>query len=572
MHRAAVLLALGLILFGSEARAQLSGRVLDDVTGLPIVGAEVRLQARPDTPVAITNAAGQWSLSVPVTGGAEVGAALPYARTRPINYVTQTGFAKVGVPLDLRLPRLPNADNPSYLPPTAQLCGVCHVDQIDHWRDSRHAGAALNPWVLDLFSGTGTPGGSAGYVFRATHDPGETGFCATCHAPLEDVFTPGQKMLDEVSTAAGLDGVTCLSCHQIAHVDAGNINGLHHVDKTTYRFPDDSKHPTPFYVFGPLGDVEVGSMRNVYAPLFKQALLCASCHQYNNPATGAPGQDTFVEWQASPFAQPGPNFKVCQDCHMPPADGPGLIASTSSVIRPAEQRRGHRFVGSTPSTLAAAILLRTSTQVQGDQLIVRAEVENRGAGHAFPAGVSIRNALLVLDVRIAGQMLEQIAGPRVPWWANDEVPGVQPGDLAGLPGKGYAKVLEGRINGQGPVVRPVLFIDAEGVAEDSKIPSGQTDVSEYRFRIPFGTFNATATIDARLLYRRAFRAEAVTKGWVNAPAPNGFPWEIQVARETRSVSGLTAGPAVIPTLSPWALLGFAVLVMLGSLYAFKRLR
>ena len=74
-----------------------------------------------------------------------------------------------------------------------------------------------------------------------------------------------------------------------------------------------------------------------------------------------------------------------------------------------------------------------------------------------------------------GQPLAQLSGPTVPFWGSDEVPGEQAGDLAGQPGKGFAKVLQGRINGEGPVVKPVLFIDAESVFSDTLIPSGEIE-------------------------------------------------------------------------------------------------
>ena len=115
-----------------------------------------------------------------------------------------------------------------------------------------------------------------------------------------------------------------------------------------------------------------------------------------------------------------------------------------------------------------------------------AEVANFGAGHSFPTGVSIRNAILLVTATLNGQPLPQAAGPTVPFWGSDNVPGDQPGDLAGFPGKGFAKILEGRINGQGPTVRPVLFIDAERVFSNTLIPSGATDTTTIEFQLPSG--------------------------------------------------------------------------------------
>jgi hypothetical protein len=137
--------------------------------------------------------------------------------------------------------------------------------------------------------------------------------------------------------------------------------------------------------------------------------------------------------------------------------------------------------------------------------------------------------------------LLQIGGPTIPFWGSDDVPGVQPGDLAGRAGRGYAKLLQGRINGTGPVVAPVLFIDAESAASDTLIPSGAIDLSQYRFAVPPGTpESATVQIDARLLYRRAWRALAVTKGWTQTPG--GMPVEIQVQQQQQSAVLSSLGP------------------------------
>ena len=213
-------------------------------------------------------------------------------------------------------------------------------------------GAARNEWVLDLFSGSGTPGGGAGYVFRDTHDAGETGFCATCHAPMADVFNPGQTMLDEVSDAAGREGVSCVACHQMDSVDEGTSTR-----STSSASPPTASPrlgvPDASYVWGPLDDVTFKGMKASHSPLHRTSLLCAACHQYTNPDTGAPGQNTYREWAASSFAAPGPGQRNCQNCHMPAPtdDEPALHLRRRPADRPADQRRQHVFVGSTPDML-----------------------------------------------------------------------------------------------------------------------------------------------------------------------------------------------------------------------------
>jgi len=567
----AVLLGLG----AAVASAEIAGTVLDFDDGTPVAGARVHLQADPTSPVVVTGDDGAFALPVSPATAVVVTAGVPYDPAASRNWHTGGTFAVDGATaVEIRLRRLPAADDPDYgqSVPLVDDCSSCHPDQAAQWQGSVHAGAAVDAWVVDLQTGTGTPGGAAGYVFVDSHDPGETGFCATCHTPMADVFDPGAVLMDAVSSPGALQGVSCVGCHQVADVNH-DTGRLHHLGNATYRFPSDPFFPTQQHVWGPLDDVSFPGMRASYAPLYGESLYCASCHQYVNPDTGAPGQDTYGEWLASPFAVPGDGFRSCQDCHMPSEDGPGVIATIGdNVVRPAEQRHRHEMIGATPDTLASAITLDTVASQSGGFLDVRSTVSNVGAGHAFPSGVSVRNALLVITAELDGGPLVQAAGPTVPFWADDEVPGRQDGDWAGFPGTGFAKVLEGRINGQGPVVRPVLFIDAEGVWENSLLPAAASREVVVRFALPAGAgAGDTATVESRLLYRRAWRALAVTKGWTETP--QGGPIEIEVARDERVVALVDPPPpAAIPALGALGLGLLAGLIGLAGWYALGRKR
>lgn len=536
-------------LVAGVTQAQITGTVVDATTAEPLAGAHVRIQTTTVAPI-VTGDDGGFSLQAAGASDVVITASVPYDPARAVNYITGAAAASDGDDVLISLTRLPATDQSPYEPATSLECATCHFEQFEQWQGSRHAGAGVNPWVLDLFSGNGTPDGGNGFVFRDTHDDDDTGFCATCHTPLADAQNPGGEFMDEVTLDAGLDGVNCLACHQMAEVNE-NTDGLHHLGNTLYRFPEDAS--PSLWVWGPLDDVSFDIMRASYQPGFSESRFCASCHQYNNPDTGAPGQTTYTEWLDSPFAEQGENFRSCQNCHMPEADAPGPISSLfGQPERPAEQRHSHEMIGSTPATLDAAIDVELDASVDGNALAVQARVANVGAGHAFPTGVSIRNAILVVEARVNDRALALLDGPVVPFYGSADGQG-DAQDLAGRPGRGYARVLEGRINGEGPIEYPVLFIDAETVQSDTRIPAGETDVSDYRFDLS-DVAAGDIQVEARLLYRRAWRDLAVTKNWTETPS--GDPVEIEVERAGAVVSG--PGPAHrIPALGPWmmALLG-----------------
>jgi len=575
----ASLFAAAFALAAGSASADISGFVTVEGSGspgTPIPGAYVHIQADLVTPGAFTGADGSFTLATDPVGQVMLAASIPYLRSAPENFIIGWAPAVAGeTGIDIRMAVLPANDDPTYVPADVSECGACHFERYTQWSTSHHAYSAQNKWVLDLFSGTGTPGGGAGYVFKNLHDPGETGFCATCHAPMQDLQDPRPEgvPLDEATEPHGEQGIICVACHQMDSIDATHINALGFRGKSTYRFPQAGQgENTSQFVWGPMNDVTFSLMRPSFSMLHRTSNLCAACHQYHNPETDAPGQNTFLEWQASPYGTPGPNYRTCQDCHMGTLPGIGQNCEFGGPDRQSAERHTHTFVGSTQATLTANIALTTDVVETSDGRVrVTSAVDNFGAGHDFPTGISLRNAILWISASMNGQPLAQASGPTIPFWASDDVPGDQPGDLAGQPGKGFAKVLEGRINGQGPVVRPVLFIDAENLYSLTTIPSGTVDTTEVEFALPPGTApGSTVDVTAVLLYRRAWRSVVVTKGWTETT--HGDPIETEVARNEESIAVTGEGIVEIPALTPVGLALAALALAAAGWVALRRRR
>lgn len=516
-RRIAVLLA---VLVATPVDAAVTGYVIHIVEQdgkqieVPIEGARVRVQATPGEPV-ITDETGWFSVEVDDPFEPEtITAVVPHDSSRETNFIVGSLNATDGQEITIQLTPLIDDDPGSFTPQNPDFtCANCHAAQYSEWEQSNHSHAAENEWVLDLFED-----------FRQTHDEDDTGFCATCHAPLQDALAGG-VMLDDKDVQAASSGVDCQACHLMSEVN-DDFPALHHLGNAQYYFAEDS---SIFWVWGPLDDVT--GMQASYQPQFSQAKFCASCHEYENPLNpGIPGQTTYSEWKQSPFGPEGEN-RPCQSCHMRGADIQGPIVSIGGPIRPPEQRRNHEFTGATPETLSGAIDLDLDVGQEGGRLVVSAEVANNGAGHYFPTGISIRNGILHIEAEYDGQLLSQTAGPVVPFYGSASEGDDPDRDLAGRPGRGFARVLEGRINGEGPTVYPVLFIDAENVREETRIPSGESDLSAYRFDLSGVPEGVTIEVRARLLYRRAWRDLEVRKGWTQTPA--GGPIEIEVQSESQ---------------------------------------
>src|SRR4029078_11759457 len=133
---------------------------------------------------------------------------------------------------------------------------------------------------------------------------------------VAEVLAPGNVYLDEVSEKGALEGVNCVTCHQMDSVDGSpaHLNDLHLLGKATYRSPFGDGAAAQL-VWGPLPDVTFKGMRASHSPLHKESLLCASCHQYNRPSNGVAGQHTYTEWLVLLYAGPRCRHRTRPDCH-----------------------------------------------------------------------------------------------------------------------------------------------------------------------------------------------------------------------------------------------------------------
>jgi hypothetical protein len=234
-----------------------------------------------------------------------------------------------------RMPLAAQGDAPASWTPLEQSlapqdCGACHADQLQQWRQSRHAHAF-----------------SAGLVGQLlTFDAPSTAECMQCHAPLAE-----QRAAFE---AARTLGVAHLRERQGLSA-AGNACGGCHVRQHRHFGPPQrgTSATGPSATQVPHG----GVFRTSF---FESSEFCSACHQHSveMAINGKPLENTYAEWKVSPQAAQG---MTCQTCHMPD--------------------RRHLWRGiHDPAMVAAGLTARTSV----DGIGARFEITNSGVGHAFP--------------------------------------------------------------------------------------------------------------------------------------------------------------------------------------------
>jgi hypothetical protein len=506
-----------------------------DTDGTPVAGAIVRIQAT--TKTAQTDASGKFTLTnvdagVPVTVSAWKG---DYycAKTESVTPPAS------GVSLTLRLYQ--TNDNPDYqwVPPTGEnSCYSCKPGVTQVWLDNdAHGKSAANTRFLTMYNGTDVNGNQSPltrYAYNRDYGsvplrpdltqpyygpgykldfPDTDGNCAACHIPGASIEDPYGI---DPNTVTGVDtfGVHCDFCHKVADVNLDpetnlpypNMPGVLSMD-IRRPFPEDEERYQLF--FGSFDDDNVPE-EDTYLPLIKESQWCATCHYgifwdtviYNS----------YGEWLESPYSDPLTG-KTCQQCHMPAPtmlDGEPIInvaPGTGGVERDPLTLPAHTFPGaSNVELLQNSVTMTASARREGGQVVVDVTIVNDKTGHHIPTDSPLRQVILLVDAKDGqGQALSLLKGETIPEWGGVGDPNL--GYYAGLPGKGYAKILRElwtEIEPTGSYWNPTR------VVSDNRIAAFETDTSTYVFT---GPENGKSNITITLLFRRAFKELMDQKGW-----------------------------------------------------------
>ena len=537
--------------------------------GEPLAGARVRLQATPDLPgrpgfvssdsrgrfvlPLTTDIAGPPGSTIAVTAGMD---GYKNAGAEVRRQAGGPGQAPDDVRLELAsLPPGRRSDYRFSSGTTGNFpCFQCHLAQLNEWSRSTHAGASLDPIVLDQLAGflNWFDGGrdlgqdfvdDDGTAYTVAADATRRGECAECHAPAL-VQMGGDDFAQAASDPDGprvvREGVTCDVCHKMrgARIDDPDNLTKPGLELADVRFPA----PGEEVLFGPYDDVIFAPTGAAYAPAMATGEACAPCH--NNArvltlrdAAGTSrtrrifGEDTWREWRfdattvhavesegdASPSGDglyvTSANYAgralACQDCHMsdPPPDpttgetiagyrAPGrelqrIATHSAAPLRHPGDQRPHGFEGVSERMIAWAVELRATARRVGVEIVVDVEVENRHTGHSFPSGLPDRHALLLVSASDAGGTLTQTAGPTLPVAA----------ERTGA-GQFYGRRLAAA-DGREPVFYAFAVRDA---APDTRLRPGAIDRTSFRFA-PSAT-GGPAEVRVEILHRRRFPRQA----------------------------------------------------------------
>lgn len=408
-------------------------------------------------------------------------------------------------------------------------CRDCHGRAIyDQWAGSAHALGAGNPRFLTMYNGTDMAGNRSpptrrGYSrdygsFPLRNDPRKpyygpgykldfpptAGNCAACHLPGAALEAPYGTDPNQV-TGVDAQGSHCDFCHKIADVKLDSDTGRPY-ENMPGNLSIELMRPQAGHqlFFGPYDDVDVGP--DTYLPLTKKSEICAPCHDAR--FWGVPIYASFAEWLTSPYPAEG---KTCQRCHMQP-DGvtTNFAPGRGGLERDPQTIPTHRFPGAADQTLLQnAVTMDVAAERQDEQVTVMVTITNDKTGHHVPTDSPLRQMILLVwatDAR--GHPLPLLDGSTVPEWGGIGDP--DEGYYAGVPGKGFAKILEERWTGVSPTG---AYWNPTRIVSDNRLAALSTDSSRYVFAAPE---TGAIRVEVTLLFRRAFIELMDQKGW-NVP-------------------------------------------------------
>ncbi len=293
---------------------------------------------------------------------------------------------------------------------SSDTCGVCHEREQKELQGSLHLASHTEPLYRGFAELARTEAGDGVYAY-----------CSGCHSPAGVVSGLIPKKRDNALPEEAKAGVSCDVCHQITNLtgregpwgEPGNASFTLKPARVKYAasgtFEQNRAHS--------------GEKRD----FFGKSEFCASCHTVIHPENGLRIESTYDEWQGSVYAQKGIQ---CQDCHMRSVEEAKTVAETLKpvtikgprVTNGAEREIArHYFVGGNANAdrlangkahaamaeerlkSAVRVELKTpATASAGKKLPVEVVVQNIGAGHNIPTGMTELRQMWV-DLQILDQ-------------------------------------------------------------------------------------------------------------------------------------------------------------------------
>jgi Flp pilus assembly protein TadD len=207
----------------------------------------------------------------------------------------------------------------------SELCGECHKDIYQQWKSSMHHFASFNNQFYRK---------SIEYM-QAVNGTQSTKWCAGCHDHA--VFFNGRfekPIKDQIDTPEAQNGLGCVSCHSITHIDGSMGNGGFTIEYPPLHDLASSHNKYIRFADRFLTYLNPEPHRKTFLKPFMRssAEFCSACHKVHldvpvNNYRWIRGFNDYDNWQASGVSGQGARSfyypakpAACSGCHMPELD------------------------------------------------------------------------------------------------------------------------------------------------------------------------------------------------------------------------------------------------------------
>lgn len=402
--------------------------------------------------------------------------------------------------------------------PPASYCATCHEDSHRQWRQSAHANSFRVPFYkknADLLID------QKGIEF--------TRHCEGCHNPialLSGALTKGSP----IDRSFDEDGITCMVCHSIQKLQSTGGTGSYVMGTPAVMVNADGSPVTKPVTFDDILNHPELHSRAVMRDFYRTPEFCSACHKAFLPRTlndykWLRAFSVYDEWQQASWSKQTPlpfyekeTASTCQTCHMTKSP------VTNDYGAKDHQLASHRWLGANTAipyfygydeqlkktqeylkdTLAMDIFGLAKTESGKEKLIAPLDRQN----FTLLAGETVTAEVVIQNKKIGHSLVPEQRDFYESWVEFTATDGsgkeffhsgfLKPDGFVEENAHTYTNRL---ISKEGKLLDLHQVWMTKAKPYDNTIPSGQSDLVRYRFRVPPGV-PGPITLTARVNYRR----------------------------------------------------------------------
>jgi Flp pilus assembly protein TadD len=429
--------------------------------------------------------------------------------------------------------RLPFGDNP-FLPsqaksgssgfieaaafPKAEYCAKCHEDAHRQWRESAHANSFRAPFYkknVDMLIQ------QKGIEY--------TRHCEGCHNPIA-LLSGALTTKSTVDRSFDEDGITCMVCHSIQKIQNTSGTGSYVMGQPAVMVAEDGTPVTRDVTLDEILQKPDLHRRAVMKDFYRTPEFCSVCHKASIPKIlndykWLRAFSVYDEWQQTSWSRQTPlpfyekdAVSTCQTCHML------KVTSTSDYGAKDHQLASHRWPGANTAipffynypeqmrviedflkdNLAVDIFAITKRENGKERLIAPLDRQN----FTLLAGETVTAEVVIQNRKIGHNLVPEQRDFYESWvefTATDNAGNeffhsgaLQPDGFLDPNAHTYTNRLVGK-DGQLLDLHQVWMTKVR--TYDNTIPSGNSDLIRFKFRIPAGVAGPIV-LSAKVNYRR----------------------------------------------------------------------